>query len=231
MTKFLITLGILAAAVVAFRALAPDSRRAIGDPVLSLSPSAAASRGPAATFTDGTYVLVPASSSMRWEGTRPLIKGYLDSGTVALASGTATVLDGRVTGGSITVDLTSIAATATGKGVGADALSKHLKSDDFFDVQRFPSGSFTLTALTPTSGSAYEVKGTLTLKGVTNAVAFAATVVQDGNLLTMTAPEVTLDRTLWGITYGSGTFFKEIVGDKLIADTFTVSFTAVGRRR
>lgn len=181
-------------------------------------------------FTDGTYALVVASSSMTWEGRKPLIPGYVDTGTVQIESGSATVVDGRVTGGTVTVDLRTISTKSTGMGENESMMEKHIKSADFFDVEKYPSAQFIFTSLVSASGTnAYTVQGTLTLKGVTQVVTFPATLIQQGAQLTMQA-EAKLDRTLWGLKYGSGKFFQGL-GDKLIDDMFTVRFTAVGVKK
>lgn len=46
----------------------------------------------------------------------------------------------------------------------------HLKSPDFFDVEKFPKLEFVSTSFTKVSGSEYSLKGDLTLKGVTKPV-------------------------------------------------------------
>lgn len=203
----------------------PDERGEIGEPVLSASPTASVIATPAA-LTDGTYLLVAASSSMQWEGRKTLIVNYVDRGTVPIASGSATVTDGKVVSGSVTVDMTGIRTTSTGRGSGESIQEKHMKSADFFDVERFPNATFVFESLSP-ADTGYTVKGALTVKGVSQPVTFPATVTQDGDTLTMRATAV-LDRTVWGIEYASGKFFKDL-GDKVIDDLFTVNFTAVGR--
>jgi polyisoprenoid-binding protein YceI len=52
---------------------------------------------------------------------------------------------------------------------GIAARDNHLKSPDFFDVAKFPTLTFKSTSVTK-SGSGYEVKGDLTLHGVTKPV-------------------------------------------------------------
>jgi polyisoprenoid-binding protein YceI len=53
---------------------------------------------------------------------------------------------------------------------GNDGRDGHLKSADFFDAEKFPSMSFESTELVSQGGGDYEVKGNLTIKGVTKAV-------------------------------------------------------------
>jgi polyisoprenoid-binding protein YceI len=74
----------------------------------------------------------------------------------------------------------------------------------------------------------YRVEGTLTLKGVTEAVAFDATVKSQGeDRIVMDARSIQLDRSKWQVKYGSETFFDNL-GDAIINNVFEVSFTAVG---
>jgi len=49
----------------------------------------------------------------------------------------------------------------------------HLKSADFFDVEKFPTLTFASTHLTPSGDGELEVEGDLTIHGVTRKVAFA----------------------------------------------------------
>jgi polyisoprenoid-binding protein YceI len=52
---------------------------------------------------------------------------------------------------------------------GVDGRDKHLKSPDFFDVAKFPTMTFKSTSVSK-SGDGYDVKGDLTLHGVTKPV-------------------------------------------------------------
>jgi len=229
MKKLISLLVVIAAAVAVYVYVAPEqpAQDATASPSVSPSPSSAARQ---AALTNGEYVLVAASSSMTWEGKKPLIPGYVDKGTVEISSGTATVAEGAVTKGSVVIDFTTIKTVSTGKGSGESMMETHIKSADFFDVEKYPTGTFVFESLTPTpEGAAYTVKGTLTIKGITKPVEFPATVSQSGTTLTMEATAV-LDRTLWDIKYGSGKFFENL-GDKLIDDKFTVRFTAVGVKK
>lgn len=201
-------------------------QRPVGDAVLSATPRN--SDAAEAVLKDGTYVLVAGASSMEWQGTKTLIVNYTDRGTVALASGSATVVGGQVTKGTVTVDMTTIKTTSTGKGSGESQQEKHLKSEDFFDVAKYPTSVFVFQDIKPASVSGqFVVSGTLSIKGITKPISFPATISAEGDTLAMKAT-VVLDRTLWGIKYASGKFFKEL-GDKVIGDEFTVAFTAVGK--
>lgn len=183
-----------------------------------------APQGEEVTLNDGSYSIDTTSSTLAWRGSRPLIPGYFDNGTVNIRSGNLQVADGAITGGSFTVDMTSIVAVSTGRGDGQDRLSGHLKSDDFFDVANHPTATFVITSVTP----AGQVSGNLTVKGVTNPITFPAVISEEGETLRAQAT-VELDRTLWNIRYGSGKFFQDL-GDNLISDTFTVTLNLVARK-
>lgn len=49
----------------------------------------------------------------------------------------------------------------------------HLKSDDFFNAEKFPNMTFVSTSFKKKSGSAYELTGDLTIRDVTKKVTFA----------------------------------------------------------
>jgi polyisoprenoid-binding protein YceI len=52
---------------------------------------------------------------------------------------------------------------------------KHLKSDDFFNAEKFPKISFTSTSFKKLKGNNYELLGNLTIRDVTKAVKLSAT--------------------------------------------------------
>ena len=65
----------------------------------------------------------------------------------------------------------------------------------------------------------------LTIKGITAPVEFDAEVNDQSGQLTATGV-MTVNRTKYGIKYGSGSFFEGL-GDKVIYDDFTLKFKLV----
>ena len=228
MTKFILTIVVLVGALGVYQLV----KKPAAAPVVeqTATPSTSALAQAPEKFVDGDYVFDPASSSMSWAGKKPLIPGYVDRGIVKIASGSTSVIAGTVTRGSVTIDMRTISTKSTGLGKNESMMEKHIKSADFFDVEKYPSAKFDFTSLSVASDSAgYVVAGTLTVKGVTKPVSFPATVTQEGSRLIMKATAV-LDRTQWDIKYGSGKFFDKL-GNALIDDMFSVEFTAVGVRK
>ena len=51
-----------------------------------------------------------------------------------------------------------------------DARDKHLRSADFFDVEKYPKMTFKSTSIRKTGDNKYELKGDLTMHGITKPV-------------------------------------------------------------
>lgn len=168
--------------------------------------------------SSGVYEAVVAESSVMWSGQKPLIAGYVHKGTIMLSEGMIEV-DGATATGSFTIDMNSIKATSLGGGKAGQesGLEKHLKSKDFFNVETYPTATMKIAAVTPIEGDAYRytVTGELTLLGKTNTVTFPAEIytTDDGTL--MANATVSIDRTVWGITYGSGSFFDNLANNAI----------------
>lgn len=81
-------------------------------------------------------------------------------------------------------------------------LTAHLKAPDFFEVKKYPDAKFVSSSVAKDKDS-YVVKGKLTMHGKTNDVSFPAdiTVTEDG---VKVSAKFSIDRTLWGMTYGKG---------------------------
>ena len=95
-------------------------------------------------------------------------------------------------------------------------LVDHLKDEDFFDVNQFPEAKLTVNRVKNIEGSQFEMKGNMTIKGITNPVTFNADIKINRNSYTAIA-KIIIDITKWGVEYKSGNIFKDL-GDKIIYD-------------
>ena len=135
------------------------------------------------------------------------------TGTINLQDGWLTMKENKITGGEFVIDMASLKDKE-----GNAMLEKHLKSPDFFDVEKFPTAKLVLKSSESFDKGSAVVKGELTIKGVTNPIEFrAATQKKDDG--TWFFSNITIDRTKWNIRYGSGSFFDNL-GDKTIYDEF-----------
>lgn len=151
-----------------------------------------------------------------WEG-KALTKSH--KGTLSVSDGSISVEAGKVTGGNFTIDMTSMTNTDLPEDQ-RPKLVGHLASPDFFDVGKHPSAKFEITKVTGytgTEGVNSLVYGNLTMKEVTKQVNFKANIDVSDNGVSVTTPSFTIDRTEWGVQYGSTKFFPD-VKDKAIND-------------
>jgi polyisoprenoid-binding protein YceI len=112
------------------------------------------------------------------------------SGTVALSPTGPPA--SRVT---LDIDMTSIWADN-------EKLTGHLKSADFFEVEKYPKATFTSTQIVPApeGGSEYMITGNLEMHGVTKAVTFPATIEVAPGQVTANA-EFALNRKDFNVNY------------------------------
>lgn len=81
-------------------------------------------------------------------------------------------------------------------------LAKHLKSDDFFGVDEFPTASFSSTAITAKAAgdATHEITGELELRGVKKTISFPAKITVDAQKAHGSA-EFSINRKDFGIEY------------------------------
>ena len=167
----------------------------------------------------GETVALDSGSTVAWRG----FKTYVQSehlGTVNVQEGAFEVADGKLVGGTITIDMNSITCTDLEDEGKRGYLEGHLKSQDFFFVDSFPTAVFEIVeVLDPSEATKYStVTGNLTLRGTTNSITFPADVVAGEEGVKFMAPTFSIDRTLWGAKYHDreDVSIAESLKDKLI---------------
>lgn len=175
------------------------------------------------------YKVSAEKSTFKWIGKKVTGEHY---GAVKFSTGTINVEKNAVTGGEFSVDMTSIdVQDLTGEWKGK--LEGHLKSEDFFSVEKHTKSTLKLKTLTAIKGAKpgennYTVVADLTIKGITSEVTFPAFILVKKDEV-VTNAEFAIDRTKYDIKYGSGKFFEGL-GDKTIDDTFTVKVRVVATK-
>lgn len=170
----------------------------------------------------GNYKIDKNKSEVKWSGKKVTGEHY---GTIQLKNGEVMVKDGKIAGGTFVMDMTTIVNEDIESESMNDRLVGHLKSDDFFSVEKHPAAKLVLKDAKHKGGDDYTFTGHLTIKEITHPVSFDATSsVEDGKLTSK--GKIAVDRTLYDIKFRSGKFFSDL-GDKLIYDTFTLNFDVV----
>ena len=175
-----------------------------------------------AILPDGTYRVDPEKSVIEWAGRNPSTRHH---GSVRISKGEIRVNDGTATG-AFTVDMESIENFSLQGDELQPVLIAHLKSDDFFFTELFPTAQYTIESATPIADAGiglpnYAVTGQLTLRGAKTGLDFAATAnrIEDGGIAA--EAHFDIDRTRWGVIYGSSRFFKHL-GMHLVYDLISI---------
>jgi len=151
-----------------------------------------------------------SNSSINWLGKK--VTGQ-HNGTVNFKEGTLIFKGKKLVGGAFTVDMPSLTSTDL-QGEWQGKLNGHLKADDFFGTEKFPTSTLVFKRIGTKAKDVYTVTADLTIKGITNPVTFDIAVKGD-----TATTKFNVDRTKYDIKFGSASFFTSI-GDKAIADDF-----------
>jgi len=165
----------------------------------------------AASATGIAYAIDTTATNVTWHATH---KGGLAPryGTIKVTGGTLSVEDGQLTAGDLEVNLAGLQvdpASVTEADKKYTNLEGHLKSGDFFDVEKHPNAKFVITGVAPYDSTAQKsllpnatniISGNLTLKDSTLNISFPAQIAVSDNDVTAKA-KFTIDRTAWGINY------------------------------
>jgi polyisoprenoid-binding protein YceI len=168
------------------------------------------------------YSLVIPESFVNWKGDH-VVGGKGHQGYIKPLAGNLAIDDnGAIAGGYFELDMNTITLTDKKDTSSDNGLVSHLKDPDFFDVKKYPRGTFLLTKAVKVSGdTAYYITGQLTLRASTQEISFPATINRKKEDIVATASLI-IDRTKWGITYKSGSVLG-MVKDELLDDMIPIS--------
>ncbi len=157
------------------------------------------------TTASGNSFKLDSTSTIIWGGTKP---DATHTGTFNILEGSISVENNQITAGSFIIDVASLIDTDL-EGEWKAKLEGHLKSPDFFDVEKYPTAAFAITKVEAfdstkstsiLSGATHTISGNLTLKDSTKNISFPAIVAITENSL-MAKADFNIDRTLWGMNY------------------------------
>ncbi len=170
------------------------------------------------------YNVNTEESVIDWTGSKPTGK---HTGTIKISEGEFAVKNDSVESGKFTLDMNSITVTDLETGNGKEDLEGHLKglgkeetADHFFNVNKYPTGTFEITGITQEEGKTM-VEGNLTLKETTKNIKFPATITVTPDAVTLVSDSFKIDRTLWKVNYSSKSIFDNL-GDKYVDDEIEI---------
>ena len=172
----------------------------------------------AGTLSAQSFKANVEKSELKWTGKK--VTGQ-HNGHIKLIDGVLTIKDNKIVNGTFNIDMKSITDDDLQDAGYNQKLVGHLKSDDFFGVEKFPVTTISLTESADFTNNQAEVKGKITIKGITNPISFTAT--KNGDTYTAS---IAVDRSKFDVRYGSGSFFENL-GDKVIADIFMLDVVLV----
>ena len=152
-------------------------------------------------------------STVKWKGSK-ITEGH--EGFIQIQKGVLMIEHGTLVGGQISFNMKTITNSDIESEKYKAMLEGHLKSDDFFDVDKYPLSTISITKATKTEGNNYSIVADLSIKGITHSITFDAE-VDIRKIAFFAKAKIKIDRTKWDIIYNSGNFFKDL-GDKLILD-------------
>lgn len=173
---------------------------------------------------DGIYVLNKVAPSINW--TAKKVGGAGHSGTIGIENGKFKVEEGAFSSGIINFDMNSFTVTDIEDAEKVADFNGHLLSADFFDIENHPSTSMAISSIAKGEG-VLQATTSLNLHGTSVDYKVPVTitkVVNEGYESYEISGQFFVNRTLHGITYGSGSFFDNL-GDRAIKDEVLLQFT------
>lgn len=153
------------------------------------SETASSSATPAAAVR--TFAFGPESSKIEFVGSK--VTGSHDGGFKEFSG------ELRTAGDRLADDGIEVVIQTDSLWSDSEKLTGHLKNQDFFDVEKYPTATFVSTAVEP-AGDGWSITGDLTLHGVTKSITFPAQVQVEEDAVGLTS-EFSLNRFDFDITY------------------------------
>lgn len=162
------------------------------------------------TINNGKKEIKTDNSKIVWKGHKITTS---HEGVISIKSGHLDFTNDKLIGGEFVIDMTTITNTDL-EGSSKGKIEGHLKSDDFFGVEKFSTASLIFNKVKLISKNTYNVTGAITIKGKTRTIMFDVLVAKNN-----AKAELKIDRTKFGVKYSSASFFENLK-DKAIYDEF-----------
>lgn len=190
-----------------------------------------ANAGTTTEMASTVYNLDASASSVSWEGSK--LVGDSHTGGIPVTDGTIVIADNKIVAGRFAMDVRGLTNTDMPADKGGDKLVGHLKSADFFEVEKYPMAQFEVTNVQPVTdveGVTHNVTGNLVLKGTAKSITIPANVSIDGDMVKASTPQFTINRMDWGIEYGNGSI-AGLAQDRIISDEVGLQLNIVAKKQ
>ena len=167
-------------------------------------------------------------SKVEWKGFKP---GGEHFGSIAIKEGSLTIEGNRLVTGTFIIDMKSIVDLDMPTDNAYNAkLVKHLKSSDFFDVEKFPTAKFQISGSQFVKGKTL-VKGYLTIKGIRKEISFLAKIsTNEIGQHVLESETFKVNRADYNVKFKSKTFYANLK-DKFIYDEFEIKIKVVSTKK
>jgi len=157
--------------------------------------------------TKDTLQLDLSNSSIHWKGTKMRGAGKHEGG-IQLQDGYFLTDQNKIVGGRFTINMNTIQVTdiPEHEPVPRKRFNDHMKSEDFFNTEKYPTSEFTITEINDLANDSILVSGNLTIKEITKSIKFKAESKEKEF-----STKFTFDRFEWNIAYEGNWADKTLV--------------------
>ena len=173
------------------------------------------------TTASGEYMLDSQTSVLNWKGS--MVGVYAHTGTMKFTDGNISVENGKIKSATFTVDMKSMVTNdddALYKMAPREKLVEHLQGDDFFSSEKFPTSTFVFE-----SYDGANIKGKLTIKGVTNDETVTDVVLTEANGSITASGKLVFDRQKYGVSYKAG------MKDMVLSNDIELAISLTGKTK
>lgn len=164
------------------------------------------------------FAVDTATSEVNWKGFKFYEKEDKEgghNGFMKLASGSISYEKDKITAGDFLIDVKTIESQDLNDDPEQKAkLDSHLKNEDFLDVEKYPTATFTITEVKPMVGEYNTlISGNFKMRDIEKNISFKANVTLEDHVLKLDSEEFVIDRQDFGITFkgGGGAVIKDNV--------------------
>ncbi|HMR91858.1 MAG TPA: YceI family protein [Chitinophagaceae bacterium] len=183
-----------------------------------------AETGDAATPASGGDVKLEvdtAASSLAWAGRK--VSGA-HNGTVKIQGGELSFAAGKLAGGNFVIDMQTITNLDLTDAEYKAKLEGHLKADDFFAADKYPTSKFEITSVADNGNNQVTISGNLAIRDSIKNITFPATITENTADKFAANADFNIKRQDWGVKYTG-------MKDDLISDEINFKISLVAAKK